>query len=125
MSFSGTSSETKGKSPEASEGEEETFYCLAVGFFSSFPLAGVFIESRCYMNAPVKYHMHTLREPLGSEFTDETLVCEFRLPPPSPHTPPDSRPFGIPIPSVRTERYTSSKRLSFPEPSIMGSINFY
>jgi hypothetical protein len=63
----------KGKRPEAVGGEEEAFYCLAAGFFSSFPLAGVFIESRCYMNAAVEYHMQTLQGSLSPKFTEEAL----------------------------------------------------
>lgn len=94
----------KGKSPGAAEGEEEAFYCLAAGFFSSFPLAAVFIESRCSMIAPGKYHMRTHRESQLQVYEGGSVVCPgsgphvtaFPLPP-----TPDSRPLSAPPNELR------------------------
>lgn len=109
---------SKEKAPGAAEGEEEAFYCLAAGFFSSFPLAAVFIESRCSMIAPGKYHMRTHRESQLQVYGGGSVVCPGSGPqvtalllPPTPN----SRPLSAP--PEWTEMFhhpmTSSRRLSW------------
>lgn len=112
----------KGKSPEAVEREEEAFYCLAEGFFSFLPLAGVFIESRCSMNAPVKYHMRTLRGISQLHvYRGGSLVLPSSGGHPSSSTYSRFPLLSIPTPSLRAEHcttilMTSSRRLSLMSP---------
>lgn len=119
---------SKEKAPGAAEGEEEAFYCLAAGFFSSFPLAAVFIESRCSMIAPGKYHMRTHRESQLQVYGGGSVVCPGSGPqvtalllPPTPN----SRPLSAPLNGLRCSTTLWQVPEGSHEPSDMGSINFY
>lgn len=107
----------KGKRPEAVGERRKRFIVLLR--VSSFPLAGVFIESRCYMNAPVKYHMQTLLGSLSPKFTEEALCCA-QMPVttlPQPLCPVQvHHSFSI---SLRTKRYTTALKTNYRKPCLM------
>lgn len=111
-------SETQRKKPRGCRGRGGSVLLSCCGFRSSFPLTAVFVESRCSMIAPGKYHMRTLRESQLRVYRGGSLLC-----PGSgslgyhPSSSTYSRFPSSLHPSERTEMFhhpmTSSRRLSW------------
>lgn len=84
MRFSGISHEAQRKNPHGGGCEEETFHCPAadffLSFFFSFPFASLFIKSRCYRKAPVKYDMQAYEgKPLLPNYKWEHRLAMFLI----------------------------------------------